>query len=208
MKSVRAARTTTSCCRSSTNSTVETATRLIIARPVVRSHPAPPPASFRLDSSSSSGSPAFRWCHPVLSQLDQIVVAKIPDAAITVAQLRAPLGVIEAIRRREPDPQEEHSGARWWTHRMEQRSIADFVVETDQRDPRNVAMDSCSRPAGWLAEAARWRMPGNRSVSWSDREPRLGAKAWAGSGPSGIPCAVPISPGRCRGIAAAFSRSA
>lgn len=66
----------------------------------------------------------------------------IPNAAITVMQLRASLPVLEnRVRRREFDPADELSGARWWFTHMERAPIGDHVVDTDGRSVRDVAVE-------------------------------------------------------------------
>lgn len=74
----------------------------------------------------------------------------VPNAAITVVRLQAPLALIEQrIRRREPDPEQELSGARWWHPRMDLLKVEDFLVDNGCRPVREVAHEVL-RVAGWL----------------------------------------------------------
>lgn len=74
----------------------------------------------------------------------------VPGAEITVVRLEAPLALIEQrIRRREPYPEPELSGARWWQERMDRLAVEDFLVDNACRPVREVARDVL-RGAGWL----------------------------------------------------------
>lgn len=78
----------------------------------------------------------------------------IPDAEITLVRLRAPLELIEErVRHREPDPEDELTGARWWHEHYESigdELVEDAVIDNDQRSPEAVA-GQVLRVAGWLA---------------------------------------------------------
>jgi hypothetical protein len=75
----------------------------------------------------------------------------IPGAEITVVRLHAPLALIEErIRLREPDPENELCGARWWAAHMERWAADDWpVVDNGDRPVREVAAEVLRR-ADWL----------------------------------------------------------
>lgn len=76
----------------------------------------------------------------------------VPEAAVTVVRLHAPLPVLEErIRLREPgSPEGEIDGARWWTEHFESTQPEDHLVETADRPVENIAREVL-RLAGWLA---------------------------------------------------------
>jgi len=81
------------------------------------------------------------------------VVEAVPDAAVTIARLHAPLSVLEQrIRSREPGPavEGELDGARWWARHFERQQPEDFVVDAGPRPVEEVARELLCR-AGWLA---------------------------------------------------------
>jgi len=75
----------------------------------------------------------------------------IPAADITVVRLQAPLAIIEErIRHREPYPDDELGGARWWQPRMDRLAVEDFLVDNNaHRQLPDVASEVLHR-AGWL----------------------------------------------------------
>jgi len=74
----------------------------------------------------------------------------IPDAHVKVVRLNAPISLIEArIRRREPNPEDELSAARWLAPRMDLWKIEDVVVENGERPPSDVASEIL-HAVGWL----------------------------------------------------------
>jgi predicted kinase len=80
------------------------------------------------------------------------VSAALPQSAITVVRLHAPLPVLEErIRRREPDPDPEGelSAARWWFYHLDHSRPEDHLVLTSDRPVRQVAAEVL-RVAGWL----------------------------------------------------------
>jgi hypothetical protein len=81
----------------------------------------------------------------------QHIPEAVPDAAVTLVRLQAPLALLEErIRLRElAAPDSELDGARWWTQRFEREHPEDYVVESDQRPIREIAGDVL-RLAGWL----------------------------------------------------------
>jgi hypothetical protein len=80
-----------------------------------------------------------------------LVSEAIPDAAITVVRLHAPLSALEQrIRLREPArPQEDLVGARWWTQHFSEVRVEDHVVETENRPIGQIAREVL-RLAAWL----------------------------------------------------------
>lgn len=82
----------------------------------------------------------------------RFVTEAIPDAAVTVVRLHAPLAVLEErIRRREPArPDDELAGARWWTEQLERTRPEDHLVESDSRPIGEIAREVLHL-AGWLA---------------------------------------------------------
>jgi hypothetical protein len=81
----------------------------------------------------------------------RLVVDAIPDAAITVIRLHAPLSTLEQrIRLREAAaPEGELVGARWWTQHFDELRVEDHVVETENRPVGEVAREVL-RLADWL----------------------------------------------------------
>jgi predicted kinase len=79
------------------------------------------------------------------------VAGAVPGAVVTVVRLHAPLPVLEQrIRLREPaSPEGELDGARWWTEQFRGEQPEDYLVETDNRQVREVAHDVL-RLAGWI----------------------------------------------------------
>jgi hypothetical protein len=74
----------------------------------------------------------------------------IPGADITIVRLRAPAALIEArVRAREPYPDDELCGARWWIERMDERAVEDFLIDNGPRPLRQVAAEVLT-VAGWL----------------------------------------------------------
>ena len=75
----------------------------------------------------------------------------VPGAVVAVARLHAPLAVLEQrIRLRElASPDGELDGARWWTRHFEVEHPEDYVVESDRRPIREIAVDLL-RLGGWL----------------------------------------------------------
>jgi hypothetical protein len=77
----------------------------------------------------------------------------IPNAAITVIELHAPLSVIEdRMRSRDRTMlEQELSAARWWVAHLEGSTFADYRIENGNRPPRETAADVL-RALGWLKE--------------------------------------------------------
>lgn len=75
----------------------------------------------------------------------------IPDAAITVIRLHAPLSVLEQrIRLREPfAPDDDLEGARWWTQHFNDVQVDDHLVETENQPAREKAREVL-RLVNWL----------------------------------------------------------
>ena len=68
----------------------------------------------------------------------------------SVVRLHAPLPLIEErIRRREPNPEDELSAARWLEPLMDTCGLADYLVENGRRPLRAVESEVL-RLAGWL----------------------------------------------------------
>jgi hypothetical protein len=75
----------------------------------------------------------------------------IPGAEIVVVRLRAPLALIEQrLHRRQPHPEDELSGARWWHPRMDRCLVEDVLIDNAGRPLREVAAEML-RAAGWLS---------------------------------------------------------
>jgi predicted kinase len=76
----------------------------------------------------------------------------VPEAAVTVVRLHAPLPVLEErIRLREPGSSEgEIDGARWWTEHLDSTQPEDHLVETAGRPVEEIAREVLQL-AGWLA---------------------------------------------------------
>jgi len=74
----------------------------------------------------------------------------VPDAVVTVVQLRAPLGVIQQrLRAREPEPAWYLDVATELAPRMDRGNVADFIVDNGERHPDEVAGDVL-RLVRWL----------------------------------------------------------
>jgi hypothetical protein len=82
----------------------------------------------------------------------RLAAEAIPDAAVTVLRLHAPLAIMEErIRRREPaSPDGELDGARWWIEQLERTRPEDHLVESDNRPLGEIAREVLQL-AGWLA---------------------------------------------------------
>lgn len=72
-----------------------------------------------------------------------LVSEAVPDAALTVVRLHAPLAVLERrIRLREAGPPEaELDGARWWVQHFDAVRLEDHLVQTDNRNVNEVARE-------------------------------------------------------------------
>jgi hypothetical protein len=75
----------------------------------------------------------------------------VPGAVVTIVRLHAPLDVLEQrLLLREPEaPDGELDGARWWAQHFQREHPEDYLVESDQQRPREIAAELL-RIAGWL----------------------------------------------------------
>jgi hypothetical protein len=80
-----------------------------------------------------------------------LVSEAIPEAAITVVRLHAPLSALERrIRLREPArPDRRNSWGRWWTQHFSEARVEDHAVETQNRPVGQIAHEVL-RVAAWL----------------------------------------------------------
>jgi hypothetical protein len=80
-----------------------------------------------------------------------LVSEAIPDAAITVVRLHAPLSELERrVRLREPArPEDDLVGVRWWTQHFGEVRVEDHLVETENRPIGDIAREVL-RLAAWL----------------------------------------------------------
>ena len=74
----------------------------------------------------------------------------IPGAAVTVVQLRVPLGLIrQRLYPREPEPDWYLDAATALTSRLDASDVADFVADNGEQAPDDVAAEILGL-VGWL----------------------------------------------------------